>query len=233
MSTLAQKLLYSNFIAEGDLVFDVGANSGNRIQAFLECGANVIAIEPQPDCVAHLRAIYCNNKSVIVIEAAAGRATRTQRLHRAKPLDPAASLSEEFISKTSRTTRFSKNRKWAESMEVRLITLDSLVRQFGSPSFIKIDLEGFEKEVLAGFSGELRALSFEWTPKMLDHAIHCMIRCETLGLRHFHISFGEGMRFCHKASVSRAQMEPLIRQLADDPFLFGDIYASKPPLGRH
>ena len=80
-------------------IFDVGANSGNRIQAFLECGANVVAIEPQPDCVAHLRAIYCNNKSLIVIEAAAGRAARTQRLRRAKPLDPAACCPRSLYRK--------------------------------------------------------------------------------------------------------------------------------------
>ncbi len=34
---------YQQFFTKGDLVFDVGANDGNRTRPFLEIGANVIA----------------------------------------------------------------------------------------------------------------------------------------------------------------------------------------------
>src|SRR6476469_5252478 len=46
---------YRQLLAPGDVVFDVGANVGNRVQAFLETKARVIAVEPQPACVAVLR----------------------------------------------------------------------------------------------------------------------------------------------------------------------------------
>jgi hypothetical protein len=38
---------YRNFIRNGDLCFDIGANIGTRTEAFLELGAKVVAVEPQ------------------------------------------------------------------------------------------------------------------------------------------------------------------------------------------
>ena len=42
-------------------------------------------------------------------------------------------------------------------------TLDRLIAQHGVPSFIKIDVEGFEDQVLAGLTHPVPALSFEFT----------------------------------------------------------------------
>jgi hypothetical protein len=39
---------YRRFIRPGDLVFDVGANVGKRSAVFLDLGATVVAIEPNP-----------------------------------------------------------------------------------------------------------------------------------------------------------------------------------------
>ena len=49
-----RKEFYSEFIKEGDVVFDVGANKGNRTVIFLELGAKVVAVEPQKECYEHL-----------------------------------------------------------------------------------------------------------------------------------------------------------------------------------
>ena len=37
---------YQNFINKNDLVFDIGANKGNKSNVFLKIGARVIALEP-------------------------------------------------------------------------------------------------------------------------------------------------------------------------------------------
>src|SRR3954471_20046 len=51
----ARIAFYRQFIKPGNLVFDVGANVGNRVEVFLKCGAKVIAVEPQPNCVDILK----------------------------------------------------------------------------------------------------------------------------------------------------------------------------------
>jgi len=213
------------------MVFDVGANLGNRIDAFLSCGASVICLEPQPECVKHLASVYGSDKRVTILQCAAGETECDMPIRRVKPSDTMATMSEEFILRTDRTGRFG-NRPYTESLTVKVIKVESLIEKFGRPSFIKIDVEGFEERVLAGISTHLSALSFEWTPEMFDHADRCMQICETLGLKYFHISFGESMKFCHPRTISRPEMEGLLISLATDVALFGDIYAFNSPLER-
>ena len=54
---------YSQFIKSGDLCFDVGACKGNRVEPFLELGAKVIAIEPQPRHADYLRKKFGKNSN--------------------------------------------------------------------------------------------------------------------------------------------------------------------------
>ena len=64
---LEERRLYRQFMAKGDLVFDLGANLGRKTKAFLALGANVVAVEPNPDCedIIHRRCrsavdrVYC------------------------------------------------------------------------------------------------------------------------------------------------------------------------------
>ena len=48
------KTFYSQFISKNSLVFDVGANIGNRTAMFAELGRLVVAIEPQNTCMKTL-----------------------------------------------------------------------------------------------------------------------------------------------------------------------------------
>jgi FkbM family methyltransferase len=226
-----QAALYSTFVPGGTIVFDVGANIGNRIDAFLSCGASVICLEPQPECVEHLSRVYGSNKRVTILQCAAGETDCEMPMQRSRPLDTMATMSDEFISRTDATGRFG-NHKYAETLTVKVIKLESLIEKFARPSFIKIDVEGFEEHVLAGISTRPSALSFEWTPEMFEHAERCMRICETLGLKYFHISFGESMKFCHQCTISRPEMGDFLLAHATDNALFGDIYAFTSPLER-
>src|SRR6188508_2094082 len=55
---------YKTWIQPGALVFDIGANIGNRIDVFLELGAKVVAVEPQQSCVQILREKFENKISI-------------------------------------------------------------------------------------------------------------------------------------------------------------------------
>jgi 16S rRNA A1518/A1519 N6-dimethyltransferase RsmA/KsgA/DIM1 with predicted DNA glycosylase/AP lyase activity len=52
---------YSSFIPKNSLVFDVGANIGNRIEPLLKITENIVAVEPQPECINFLQNKYQNS----------------------------------------------------------------------------------------------------------------------------------------------------------------------------
>ena len=118
-----RRQFYGQFVGPGDLVFDVGANVGNRTKVFLKLGCRVVAFEPQASCVGTLRKLYARNGSFTLVEEALG----------------------------SRPGRFRRH-DWTQTQPVTVTTLDQAVSCHGLPRFIKIDVEGFELEALAGLS---------------------------------------------------------------------------------
>lgn len=69
-----QKMLefYSQFISTGRLCFDVGANIGNRVKIFLKLYLNVVAIEPQSECVKILKKVFGKDLHLKIIHAGLG-----------------------------------------------------------------------------------------------------------------------------------------------------------------
>ena len=72
-----------------------------------------------------------------------------------------SSISDEWIERAEADPAIPN--RWTESFAVHCPTTpDDLIAQYGTPAFIKIDVEGFEDHVLAGLSRPVRALSFEF-----------------------------------------------------------------------
>src|SRR6266540_2818195 len=67
---------YRQFLAPGDLAFDIGSHVGNRVRAFRRVGARVVAVEPQPDFARLLRLLYGRDTGVVIEECAVWSETR-------------------------------------------------------------------------------------------------------------------------------------------------------------
>lgn len=215
--------LYSSFLSPGDLCFDIGANLGNRIRGFRQIGCKVIALEPQSLCHARLVTSFGTDPHVILRNEAAGAEEGILEIMIAQN-HVLSSLSPEFIRKTTESGRF-RGMNWDRKESCKVTTLDSLIATYGMPRFVKIDVEGYEPEVLAGLNSAVPALSLEWTPELSENALRCISRLSSLGSYEFNLSWGESMKFSREIWRSEQSIGNLIQEVAGETHLFGDIYA--------
>lgn len=212
--------LYRSLLPAPSLCIDVGANQGDRTEAFRALGAAVVAVEPQPDCAARLRDRFADDSAVTVEETALGREPGTAPLHVATA-STISSMSPDWIEAVRRSGRF-EGYDWGETIEVSVTTLDALIEAYGLPDFVKIDVEGFEPEVLAGLGRPVPLLSFEYTAERHDAAVACLDMLEELGA--FDYAFSEGESMVLGPWRSAGHLERQLRS-AGDPRLWGDVYA--------
>lgn len=218
---------YRRFMAPGDLCFDVGAHVGSRVRAWRRLGARVVAIEPQPHLIALLRLLYGGDRAVTLVHAAVGRTCGEIELHLNLPNPTIASASQAFMAAAADAPSF-VGQAWTKTVSVPMTTLDALISRHGLPRFIKIDVEGFEAEVMAGLSRPIDALSLEFVPMAAGIALQALERLRHLGEYRYNASFGDSMRFVHPRPLGHDEIRQWLQGLgADGPA--GDIYAVREP----
>jgi FkbM family methyltransferase len=220
----AMDRLYGQFVQRGDLVFDVGSHVGDRVASFRRLGARVIAVEPQPAFAKLLGLIYGRSRDVVIERVAVGREIGSTRIM-INPDNPTVSTaSQEFVS-AARDAPGWETQRWTQSLVVPVITLDALIARHGVPSFIKIDVEGYEAEALHGLSQPVKSLSFEFTTIQRPIALACVDRCVALGLSRFNAALGESQSLVHDGWVDRTVIARWLTGLPHEANS-GDIYAA-------
>jgi FkbM family methyltransferase len=217
------KRLYGGFVRPGDLVFDIGAHVGDRVRVFRHLGARVIAVEPQPALARTLRLLYGPDKMVKIEHAAVGRERGTIELNVNLDNPTVSTASSEFIAAANGALGW-EGQRWSKRIRVPMTSLDDLIAAHGMPSFIKIDVEGFEVEALAGLSRSPTALSFEFTLIQRDVARTCIVRCVALGYARFNAALGESQTFEHAEWIDAGAITHWLDALPMQANS-GDIYA--------
>ena len=224
--------LYRPFVGTGDLVFDVGAHLGDRTAAFRKLGARVVALEPQPAVRRWLVQIVGWRRDVSVRPEAVGRAVGTARLALSHRTPTMSSLAEDWRSTLPAHNPGFRRVRWDDSLEVPVTTLDALIEDHGLPRFCKIDVEGYEAEVLAGLSHRIPALSVEFLGGALDVAEACVRRLEVLSGYEFNAIEGEERIFMSKRWLTADEMVAWLRRDGGS-VSSGDVYARLTECSNH
>lgn len=212
---------YRQLVPAGGLCFDVGANVGERTAIFVELGARVVAVEPQPDCRRILRARF--DERVQIVDAALGRAPGKAELLVAS-YHTLSSLAPDWVAEVRESGRFAEF-TWDRSQRVPVTTLDALVDAHGVPDFCKIDVEGYELEVVEGLSAPLPVLSFEFTVERREARCSAARHLDALGMRSFNYSPGESLRFEFAEWTDLGGILEFLKAPTHTAQTFGDVYA--------
>jgi len=215
--------MHRRFVGPGDLAFDIGAHVGDRTASFRRLGARVLACEPQKSCFRLLRLLHVMDGKVTLLETAVSdrEGVLTFSVNTRNPT--VSTLSPEFVSAAMSGARGWEGQEWDRQVEVKATTLDRLIETYGQPSFIKIDVEGAEEQVLRGLSAPVPALSFEFTTIQRGVADACLRRCAELGYERFNVSLGESQALSFETPVNADTMRAHIAGLPHEANS-GDIY---------
>jgi FkbM family methyltransferase len=177
---------YRNLLARsqrGSLIFDVGANAGDKTDVFLRLGARVVAVELDERCQEILRGKFLEYrlapKPVVIVGKAVSDGIRNETMWIDGPASAVNTLSKKWVE-TLKTAKGSFEHghcglDFARSKTVETTTLEELIRAHGLPFFVKIDVEGHEASVIRGLKHPVQFLSFEINlPEFEQEGLECV-----------------------------------------------------------
>jgi FkbM family methyltransferase len=175
---LKELSFYRSFLPACELIFDIGANDGHKTIVFKKLAAKVVACDPDPYNIKILRFRFADQKNIFVEPVAITDHEGEVDFYIEQPGSPLNSINPQWKT----ILEENNNNRWVQSihfsgkvLKTKTTTLDALIDKYGIPGFIKIDVEGNEKNVLKGLSHSINYISFEvLLPEFLQEAIDCM-----------------------------------------------------------
>ena len=171
------------------LLFDIGANRGLYADANIAEYDDCVLVEANPELCSFLQEKYrMNPKMQIENCIVSNKPSETFYISNA---DTISTVDKEWIE----NSRFSKNYQWHPIQGLPTRSIDALVEQYGTPSFMKIDVEGYEYNVICSMTKKYCPLSFEWAEEKKGEILLTLEYLQKLGYSRFSVQMEDSYTY--------------------------------------
>jgi FkbM family methyltransferase len=219
--------LFGHVCGTHSLVFDVGANLGQKTAVFLHLGARVVAIEPERHCFEYVRARFPGNR-VTALNVAVSDAPGRARLFVSPQTPEISTLEASWLESGPDKDKAGT----IEEQAIEVVTLSQLIERYGVPDYVKIDVEGFETHVLRGLQVPVQHVSFEFHAGSVETIAERCAILSALGRYRFNFTLGNSYELSLPSWLPAPELVERIRALPPTPAgppQWGDVFARLEP----
>lgn len=170
------------------IIIDIGANKGLFTDKCLELypDAKITLVEANPTLSWYLRDKYGNNSNIEVLNNLASNSNDVQKFYINPVADTISTASLNWVNNSRFVGAYSN----MYEISVKGISLDELLNN-QIIDLIKIDVEGFEYEVIQGLSKKNAPICFEWAEEEEENIEKICLYLKNLGYTEFGYILGD------------------------------------------
>jgi len=172
------------------MFFDIGSNIGKWALANIHMCDKIISVEASPITYEKLLG-NCKNDNIILLNYAVCNNNGNDIVFYQAQYDTISTLNKDWL--VSDKSRF-YNTRYTEII-CKTITLDNLIKTYGVPELIKIDVEGGEYECITSLTQKVNLLCFEWATELNDITFKCIDYLSNLGFTQYYIQYEDNYTF--------------------------------------
>ena len=147
---------YKDILNKNDLVFDLGAHFGEKTEIFQRLVKKIICYEPNENLCKRMISRFRNNKSVIIIQIIVSDSKGMVDFTFVEDNEAYSTMLPKGLIYFTHLDKKKLNQK-----KIKSTTLNSEIKKFGIPDYVKIDCEGAEYLILKDLKNPIKLISFE------------------------------------------------------------------------
>jgi len=174
------------------ILIDIGANRGLYADANAASYDQCILVEANPELSMFLLEKYKGNEKMVIENKIVSN--KTNETFYISNADTISTVDREWVS----NSRFSQNYSWRPVEGLPTCSIDTLVQTYGTPSFLKVDVEGYEYNVILSMTQKYCPLAFEWAEEKKEEILLTLKYLHSLGYTKFALQLEDA--YTHKVN---------------------------------
>jgi FkbM family methyltransferase len=193
------------------ILFDIGANRGLYTDSNAKKYDKFILVEANKHLCNFLKNNYINNPNIIIEQKIVSSDKNT--VFYISNVDVISSCDSEWINNSRFSNKSCYN--FNKTTDNESITIDELVEKYGIPEYIKIDVEGYELNVLKSMTKKYCPIGFEWAEEKKDELLLSLEYVKSLGYEKFCLQKEDKYDFVPEKWLDYNQIYKIVDELCN------------------